>query len=115
MKAGHRPLAAMFALMGVTACVLALSRFLLNWAYNGLAWRPGLTARDHYLAVGHSYAEGFVVGFFLAFFLVVLAVVVSSWAEDRRGRARPVTLDPLARTTTPVRAITPAPQPTPRP
>ena len=74
------------ALTGATACFLAVVRFLTTMKENGLAWTPGLDARDHYLAVGNSYSAGFIAGFFLCFFLAVFSVAVHFWREDRRQR-----------------------------
>jgi hypothetical protein len=76
---------AITALAGVGVCTAALIHFLLTILYNKLPWSPDQPVRDHYLAVGNSYSQGFIVGFFLCFSLAVLAVAVASMKERHRA------------------------------
>jgi hypothetical protein len=69
-----------FALVGAAACVTAIARFVFRVLWNGLAWHPDLPVRDYYLAVGESYAQGFVAGFFFCFFLALAAIALGSWS-----------------------------------
>jgi hypothetical protein len=63
---------------------------------NFLPWYPGLPARDHYIAVGRSYSQGFGAGFFLCFFLMLIAAAVGSWVHERRNRDREQPGTPVA-------------------
>ena len=77
---------ALVAMAGVGACVAALVHFLLTIMYNRLPWpETARAARDHYLAVGNSYSQGFIVGFFLSFSLAVLAILLVGWRAERRA------------------------------
>lgn len=98
----RRRLILVLALVGLAACVEAFSRFVLTLMRNGLLWRPELSAREFYLAVGDAYGRGFTVGFFFAFFLVVLAFAVSAALEGRRLRRGAVST--LARAESPAEA-----------
>lgn len=75
------------AAAGAGLCLVAVAGFVTAVATNNLPWHPGLTVQEHYLEVGRSYSQGFVVGFFLCFFLSLGAVVVSSWWERRKSLA----------------------------
>lgn len=68
--------------MGV--CAVALMGFVAMVATNNLPWHPDWTIQDHYLEIGRSYSQGFIIGFFLCFFLIMGAVSVSAWAGTRR-------------------------------
>jgi len=77
---------ALAALAGVGVCSAALVHFLFTIMYNKLPWPEAeRAARDHYLAVGNSYSQGFVVGFFLSFSLAILAVVFAGWRAQHRA------------------------------
>jgi hypothetical protein len=83
-RVGTRWITALIAMAGTASCVAALVHFLQTILYNRLP-EPGEHAlRDHYLAVGHSYSQGFVVGFFLCFSLAILAATVAGWREGHR-------------------------------
>ena len=85
--------------MGV--CVAALVGFVVTMVHNNLPWEPDQSVREHYLAVGRSYSQGFTVGFFLCFSLSVLAISVA--ALGRSGPARQW-LDPGQTTADPRRS-----------
>lgn len=78
--------ALVLALAGAGLCLAAMVGFVAMVATNNLPWHPGLTIQEHYLQVGRSYSQGFVVGFFLCFFLTLGAVAVSRWWEGRKLR-----------------------------
>jgi hypothetical protein len=84
----HSVLAMIVSIAGVAVCLTALGGFVLTVATNNLPWYPGLTVQDHYVEIGRSYTQGFVVGFFLCFFMTVGAIGVSQWVENRRKSAR---------------------------
>jgi len=72
--------------MGV--CLAALFGFLAMVATNNLPWHQNWTVQEHYLEVGRSYSQGFIIGFFLCFFLIMGAVSVAGWFDTRRRTAR---------------------------
>jgi len=74
--------------MGV--CLVGLFGFVAMVATNNLPWHPDWTAQDHYLEIGRSYSQGFIVGFFLCFFLIMGAVSVVAWMDTRRRAAQAV-------------------------
>ena len=77
---------AVVALAGVGACFAALIHFVHTILYNRLPLPEAERAmRDHYIAVGNSYSQGFVVGFFLCFSLAVLAVLFTGWRARQRA------------------------------
>ncbi len=73
------------ACVGTAACVAGIAAFVLGIVQNSLPWHPN-SIREHYLAVGDSYSQGFLAGFFLCFFLSLMAVAIGSWVEQRRSR-----------------------------
>lgn len=88
MSRAHRRLVLILAVPGTAVCLLALGGFLLKFSRNGIPWRPLLSQRDHYLAVGGAFSRGFATGFFLCFFLMLVAVAVGTWFEQRREARR---------------------------
>jgi hypothetical protein len=80
------------AASGAAYCVYLLVGFVGVIANNRLPWEGTAFTRDHYLAVGQAYSNGFAVGFFLCFCLAVMAFVVGSWYEQRvreKAQVRP--------------------------
>ena len=69
MKSWNRWAAILLAVVGAGVCLIALFGFLSTVNQNNLAWQADQSIREHYLAVGDSYSQGFTVGFFLCFFL----------------------------------------------
>ena len=78
-----RALTLIVAIAGAGLCLLSLVTFLVTILNNTIPWHPNQSIREHYLAIGRSYGDGFLVGFFLCFFLVMIAVGI-----DRRVVAR---------------------------
>jgi ABC-type Fe3+ transport system permease subunit len=85
-KRSFRWLAILVAIAGIGICLAAVAGFLFTVGHNELPWRSDQGVREHYVAVGRSYSQGFVVGFFLCFFLTVIAVSVAALLERRRDR-----------------------------
>lgn len=85
----HLP-AILIATAGMGVCLAALFGFVAMVATNNLPWYPGWTVQDHYLEIGRSYSQGFIIGFFLCFFLVMGAVSIAAWFETRRNSAKGV-------------------------
>lgn len=86
--------AILIAAVGMGVCLAALVGFVAMVATNNLPWYPEWTVQDHYLEIGRSYSQGFIIGFFLCFFLVMGAVSVSSWLETRRNSVKGVSRSP---------------------
>jgi hypothetical protein len=82
-----RRIAVLFSIAGIGLCCAALIHFLLRINYNYLPWTRDSTIRDHYLAVGQSYTQGFAVGFFLCFFLAVAAISIAPHIARARQRS----------------------------
>jgi uncharacterized membrane protein YidH (DUF202 family) len=93
LKLKNAWIALLLALVGVGLSVAAVGNFLMTMSRNRLQWTEDSTFRDHYLAVGSYYVQGFVVGFVLCFCLAIAAVALSSWIQNRRA-ARAATLHP---------------------
>lgn len=87
MKSWNGWVAILLSVVGAGVCLIALVGFLSTVNQNNLSWQADQSIREHYLAVGDSYSQGFTVGFFLCFFLTLIAVSVRSLLE-RRGCAR---------------------------
>ena len=100
MRSWDRWAAILLAVTGAAVCLVALFGFVATVNHNNLSWKADQSIRDHYLAVGDSYSQGFTVGFFLCFFLILIAVSarslmnrqsrVGETTRGRRGPARPV-------------------------
>lgn len=90
----NRWIAILLAVAGLGICVAALVGFLVTMIHNNLPWEPDQSVREHYLAVGRSYSQGFTVGFFLSFSLSVLAISVAALVDHRRKAPRARTADP---------------------
>lgn len=75
--------------VGAIFCSVLMLRFMRTIIDNRLPWE-GTTqfTREHYLAVGRSYSQGFTVGFFLCFSLILIAFVIGTWYERRRELRR---------------------------
>jgi hypothetical protein len=83
VKIGNRLVGVLVAIVGVAVCLAGLLGFLLGILRNTLPWHPEQSVREHYLAVGRSFSEGFTVGFFLCFFLIL--AVVAAWPRAMRA------------------------------
>jgi hypothetical protein len=79
--------AVLVAVSGLGVCVVALGGFIGRIVTNNLPWAAESFAREHYLAVGRSYSEGFMIGFFFCFFLMMAAVALRP--AGRRAAAGP--------------------------
>ena len=88
LKPRQRNVAVAIAIPGIVACASALAIFVWKIFDNRLPWHARQTAREHYIAVGNAYTDGFATGLFLCFFLMVLAAAVVAWFEHRRGAGR---------------------------
>ena len=89
MKPWNNWVAILLAVAGTGLCLVALVGFLSIMTQNNLPWQADQSIREHYLAVGDSYSQGFTVGFFLCFFLTLIAVSVRSWLEQRNSAGKP--------------------------
>ncbi len=93
MSRVHRRIALLLAVAGTGACLIALGAFFREFVENRIPWRPLLSAREHYLAVGSAFSRGFTTGFFLCFFLMLTAILVGTWFERRRPARGALRLD----------------------
>jgi len=89
VRSWNRWAAVLLAVVGAGVCLVALIGFLSTVNQNNLIWQSDLSIREHYLAVGDSYGQGFTVGFFLCFFLTLIAVCARSLLEQRSGAGKP--------------------------
>jgi hypothetical protein len=80
----------LIATTGMGVCLVGLFGFVAMVATNNLPWHPDWTVQDHYVEIGRSYSQGFIVGFFLCFFLIMGAVSVVAWMDKRRRAAQAV-------------------------
>jgi len=70
------------ASLGAVYCLYLLIGFFRVIAGNRLSWEgTARFTREHYLAVGEAYSQGFAIGFFFCFCLAVIAFVVGNWYE----------------------------------
>jgi glycerol uptake facilitator-like aquaporin len=88
MTMGHK-FVLLLASVGAIFCSALLLLFMRTIIDNRLPWE-GTTqfTREHYVAVGRSYGQGFTVGFFLCFSLILIAFVIGTWYERRRDLRR---------------------------
>lgn len=73
-----------FGTTGVAVSMAGIAGFVLGILQNTLPWSPEGGIREHYVAVGDSFSQGFLAGFFLCFFLSLIAIAVASMVEARR-------------------------------
>ena len=72
-----------FAIAGAGVCMFGVLGFVIDMLNNNLPWEHATTARLHYLAVGHSYSQGFAIGFFFCFFLSLAAAGIGSGLRNK--------------------------------
>ena len=84
---------------GATVTVVMILTFVLGIVQNSLPWSPNYTVREHYVAVGDSFSQGFMAGFFLCFFLSLVALAIGhgmdraevrSHAHEETGNVRSI-------------------------
>ena len=90
MGSWNRWVAVLLAVAGAAVCLVAVIGFLTTVNHNNLSWQVDQSIREHYLAVGDSYSQGFTVGFFLCFFLTLIAVSARSLLQQRNDAGKPV-------------------------
>lgn len=84
------------AVPGIVVCLAVIQGFVLRVLHGDLPWDQTRGTRDHYLAVGSAYSEGFGAGFFLCFFLILFAVGLMEWMDHRRVRdSEPIPVGPV--------------------
>jgi hypothetical protein len=86
VKNRDRRIALYVAVPGLVVCLAVIQGFVLRVFHGELPWTSSHGTRDHYLAIGKAYSEGFAAGFFLCFFLTLLAVGISEWLARRKER-----------------------------
>ena len=86
------------AAAGAAFCSVKLIGFIRTIQQNRLEWEgTAQFTREHYIAVGRAYNQGFVVGFFLCFSLVLIAIIVGTWYEKARDERRRLRAEPARR------------------
>ena len=85
MRSQFHWLAILVAVAGLGVCLAALLGFVATIATNNLSWYPGWTVQEHYLEIGRTYGQGFIIGFFLCFFLIMASISLAG-AIRVRGR-----------------------------
>ncbi len=96
MKTRDRRIALLLAFAGIGACLTGTLAFVINIVNNTLPWHPEQTVREHYLAVGDSYGQGFLVGFFFCFFMTLIVLAVwngTGTAKLAAGRRRATSVE----------------------
>lgn len=87
MSERHGWIGIVVASIGIATCVLAIVGFFRKIVSNGLPFHAAQSPREHYLAVGRAYSNGFLAGFFLCFFLVLAALAGSTVLSHYRARS----------------------------
>ena len=96
MKIRDRRIALVVAVPGLVVCLVLIQGFVLRILHGDLPWDASRGTREHYLAVGSAYSEGFGAGFFLCFFLILFAVGLMEWLDRRRPDDRqPIPVGPV--------------------
>ena len=85
---------ALLGLGGIVACSLMLRSFMVRLWENRLPWGAGSTTRDHYLAVGDAYGDGFTTGFFACLSLMLLGSSIVAWIAQRRALTSSISTRP---------------------
>ena len=96
MRMRDKRIALVVAVPGLVVCLAVIQGFVLRVLHGDLPWDPTRGTRDHYLAVGSAFSEGFGAGFFLCFFLVLFSVGILEWLDRRREREdTPIPVGPV--------------------
>jgi hypothetical protein len=96
MKIRARRVALVVAVPGLVVCLVVILGFFLRVLHGKLPWDGTSGTRDHYLAVGSAYSEGFGAGFFLCFFLILLAVGIVGVLDRHPAREeQPIPVGPV--------------------
>ena len=75
------------AATGATVTATLILTFVLGIVQNSLPFGADWTVREHYLAIGDSFSQGFMAGFFLCFFLSLVALAVGPRDRERPNDA----------------------------
>ena len=96
MSIRARRVALVVAVPGLVVCLAFILGFVLRVLHSELPWNGASGTRDHYLAVGSAYSEGFGAGFFLCFFLILFAVGILGFLDRRPEREdQPIPVGPV--------------------